>query len=281
MGSRRVLRWLGRGVAATAALNVAVLSVLPAKAAPWSGQFEFANQDFRSVWAATDQAPGDRSWTWGPRPWFDYREFYKQSPNGLRQVQYFDKARMEINNPRAQQGRFYVTNGLLPVEMVSGRVKLGDANTEDQYDQRQPAQIPVAGDPFRNNPNAPNYASFRVVASTNNDHRATPQLGQRVSTTFDKNGNIGQRQDLALPGTEIVLFNSQTGHNIPAVFKTFMDFYDRPNGVTALFAFGLPITEPYWIRARVAGQEKDIMVQLFERRVLTFTPTNDPQYQVE
>ncbi len=280
MAHRRSLRWLGRGIAATA-LGAMLLSALPAQAAPWWNRTQFANESFQNVWKETDSSPGDRSLTWGPRPWWDYREFYKQSPNGTRQVQYFDKARMEINKPSATQDRFYVTNGLLPVEMVSGRLKLGDANSEDQYEQRASAQIPVAGDLLKVNPDAPTYAAFRLVATTSNDNRAPQQLGQRISTTFDKSGNIGARAELATAETEIVSYNANTGHNVPAVFKTYMDFYDRPGGLTALFAFGYPITEPYWVRARVGGQEKDVMVQMFERRVLTFTPTNPAQYQVE
>ena len=280
MAQRRSIRWIGRGIAATA-LSATLFSSLPAQAAPWSNRFEFASQSFRNVWNETDASPGDRSLTWGPRPWFDYREFYKQSPRGLRQVQYFDKARMEINNPNAAQSRFYVTNGLLPVEMISGRVKLGDANSADQFEQRDPAAVPVAGDLPKVNPDAPTYASFRLVATTNNDNPAQERLGQRVSSTFDKGGNIGSRPDLAVAGTEIVAFNAQTKHNVPAVFKSYQDFYDRPGGVSSLFAFGLPITEPYWIRARVGGVEKDIMVQIYERRVLTFTPSNPDQYKVE
>jgi Tol biopolymer transport system component len=275
------LRWLSRGIAATA-LSATITGALPAQAAPWAGnRFQFANQSFQNLWNETDANPGDRSLTWGPRPWFDYKEFYKQSPNGLRQVQYFDKSRMEINNPSAPQSRFFVTNGLLPVEMVSGRVKLGNGTGADENDQREPAAIPVAGDLPKVNPDAPTYASFRLVATTNNDNFAQPALGQRVSATFDKNGNIGARPDLAIAGTEIVAFNAVTHHNVPAIFKSYQDFYDRPGGVTALFAFGLPITEPYWVRARVAGQEKDVMVQIYERRVLTFTPSNPEQYKVE
>jgi hypothetical protein len=179
MAQRRSIRWIGRGIAATA-LSATLFSSLPAQAAPWSNRFEFASQSFRNVWNETDASPGDRSLTWGPRPWFDYREFYKQSPRGLRQVQYFDKARMEINNPSAAQSRFYVTNGLLPVEMISGRVKLGDANSADQFEQRDPAAVPVAGDLPKVNPDAPTYASFRLVATTNNDNPAQERLGQRV-----------------------------------------------------------------------------------------------------
>jgi hypothetical protein len=41
-------------------------------------------------------------------------------------VQYFDKSRMEINNPNGDKNSpFYVTNGLLTVELMSGKIQVG------------------------------------------------------------------------------------------------------------------------------------------------------------
>src|SRR5262249_955527 len=45
--------------------------------------------------------------------------------------------------------------------------------------------------------------------------------------------------------------------------------------------FGLPVSEPYWTRAVVGGTEKWVLVQLFERRVLTYTPSNVDPFKVE
>src|SRR6185437_13659217 len=42
-----------------------------------------------------------------------------------------------------------------------------------------------------------------------------------------------------------------------------------------------PITEPYWTQAIVGGTQTNVMVQCFDRRCLTYTPRNTPQYQVE
>ena len=36
--------------------------------------------------------------------------------------------------------------------------------------------------------------------------------------------------------------------------------------------FGLAISEPYWAHTKVAGQDQTVLVQLFERRVLTYNP---------
>jgi hypothetical protein len=41
------------------------------------------------------------------------------------------------------------------------------------------------------------------------------------------------------------------------------------------------MSEPFWMRARVGGEETWVLVQAFERRVLTYTPTNPIAYQVE
>jgi len=283
MNHRRSIRWLQRGLV-TSTLGALLVGALPAAAEPWSGDRNaFASPRFEQVWRSADlpvqQGQTNRSWTWGPQAWFDYKEFYKQSPNGLRLVQYFDKSRMEINDPAVTSGQLGgVTNGLLPVEMVSGRVKLGDGTGPDQNDQRTAAEIPVAGDPAAQNPNAPTYASFRNLATTDNAYRDQNKVGQRNGTTYDKNGAIGFRQDLAdQPGTDIVVYETTTGHNVPRVFNDFRN----AGPVPAIVAFGLPITDAYWIRARVGGQEKDILVQLFERRAITYTPSNPEGFKVE
>ena len=43
----------------------------------------------------------------------------------------------------------------------------------------------------------------------------------------------------------------------------------------------MPITEAYWTTVEVAGVPNRVLVQAFERRVLTFTPDNVPEWQVE
>ena len=48
-----------------------------------------------------------------------------------------------------------------------------------------------------------------------------------------------------------------------------------------LFVVGRPISEPYWARVKVAGVEKDVLMQAFERRVLTYTPDNPAEWRVE
>lgn len=108
---------------------------------------------FEQTWVENDQEVLDGtsalSWTWGPayEPGrFVGQEDYVEAPNGVRTVQYFDKSRMEDNSYRSS-GQWAVTNGLLVVELVTGRMQMGD-NT---FVQRAPSNTPVAGDPNQQN----------------------------------------------------------------------------------------------------------------------------------
>jgi hypothetical protein len=108
------------------------LSITPAVAA----QPSCADPAFEQVWARYDKPVlddvTDRSWTRGPNTFFNGTEPYAQGLGGQRLVQYFDKCRMEINDPQADRDDlFFVTNGLLARELISGRIMLGD----------QPAQV--------------------------------------------------------------------------------------------------------------------------------------------
>lgn len=247
--------------------------------------------NFKLVWERTDKPVQDgatlRSWMWGPEtvPGSPGTEPYAEAPGGNRMVQYFDKSRMEVNNPSGDRSQlWFVTNGLLVKELVSGNVQVGNA----AFTAKGSSTEAVAGDPASVNPNCPTYASFTNVASLNGDHPASSKSGV-VGEFIDKAGNVttGASPD---PGVAYAYFDSTLKHNIPNVFWTFMN-QSGPvywNGsmqtdvvVSWLFAMGLPITEPYWTKATVGGVEKDILVQLFERRVLTYTPTNSAGFQVE
>ncbi len=254
----------------------------------------FADDAMRGVWQRTDQpiasgAPGlrPRSWIWGPQPISGaMREPYTQSPGGNRLVQYFDKSRMEINNPDAPRNQWYVTNGLLVVEMLTGRLQLGDA----QFEDRTPANEAVAGDPANVNPNAPTYATLRNVAFPVNTDRAADRTGQVVTAFLNRDGTVVDRPDLARYDVRIGRYETTLGHNIPQVF---LDYFAQQGVVLEggryvnrqiidwLFVMGLPISEPYWARVKVGGVEKDVLMQAFERRVLTYTPDNDPNWRVE
>jgi hypothetical protein len=44
---------------------------------------------------------------------------------------------------------------------------------------------------------------------------------------------------------------------------------------------GLPLMEPVWVQAIVDKKAKDVLLQCFERRCLTYTPDNAPEWRVE
>jgi hypothetical protein len=249
----------------------------------------FADSAFESVWQRTDKPIADgrvaRSWMWGPEPFTGaLYESYAESPGGSRLVQYFDKSRMEINDPDGDRSsQWFVTNGLLVREMVDGRVQIGDSS----YETRSPAQEAVAGDPVANNPSCPVYGSFTYLTWEPAENRS----GQKVTATLARDGTVGDDPSKAdYAGTAIAHYEEATGHNVPQVLWDFMNqtgliysggSYYNGKVVDWLFAMGYPISEPYWARCTVGGEEKDVLVQLFERRVLTYTPSNPANWQVE
>ncbi len=245
-----------------------------------------AGNNFQKTWARTDQpvtaGQVNRTWMWGPSANTPaLYEPYVESPDGTRGVQYFDKTRMEITHPDGDQSSiWYVTNGLLAKELITGKLQLGD-NTFEQHD---PAHVNVAGD--ANDPNGPTYATFNSLLGNG----ATAD-GLKITQTVDRAGNVGSDQNLGSYNVTAKDVGAPTHHNVASVFWDFMNssgtVYD--NGAyhsAALFenpfyATGYPLTEAYWTNVLVAGVQKQVLVQVFERRVLTYTPSNPSGWQVE
>ncbi|MEX2314379.1 MAG: hypothetical protein WD628_01585, partial [Thermomicrobiales bacterium] len=126
-----------------------VLLATPSLLAIPAAAFAPANPSFERTWERTDKPVADgaisRTWMWGPEAFTGaIQEPYAESPGELRAVQYYDKSRMEITQPNADPTSiWYVTNGLLVVELMSGRMQIGDSSFTD----RAPAAVNVAGDP--------------------------------------------------------------------------------------------------------------------------------------
>ncbi len=252
----------------------------------------FVAPSFETLWRRTDRpvAQGTiaRSWVWGPIPGPARTEPYKEAPGGLRTVQYFDKARMEVNPAAAPGGPWAVTTGLLVVELVSGRVGTGDHDTV----QQAPAEIPVAGDPDptgAGDPLSPVYRSFAAVASLPGGpaRKAADRTGTSVTDTINRAGAIsaGPQAD-----TRYATYVPETGHNIPDVFWKYMNaigpVLDGEKVTQAplfdwVYVLGYPIAEPYWAVVHVAGKPQRVLIQLYQRRVLTYLPGSDPAWQVQ
>ena len=67
------------------------------------------------------------------------------------------------------------------------------------------------------------------------------------------------------------------GHNVASPFAGWAADLEIP----ALNLLGLPITEPYWIQTEIDGVPTLVLIQAFERRTLTYTPSNPEGWQVE
>lgn len=253
---------------------------------------QFAESAFETTWQHTDGpvASGNvkRTWFWGPSPnTAGLSEQYGEGAGGKRLVQYFDKSRMEINNRAMHDDSpWYVTNGLLTVELISGRMQTGNQS----YEQRPPANINVTGDD--GDMVAPTYASFAGVSNANGDHRDPNRMSQDVTSTLNRAGIIGKDQTKAgVAGARIAYYEKITGHNIPMAMWTFLNVSGpvQIGGQVVqqrlmepwFYASGLPISDPYWTEASIAGKQTDVLVQAYERRVLTYVPTNPSGFQVE
>ena len=237
---------------------------------------------FQQLWERSDKAIVDgqvsRSWTWGPSITGLVTEPYAEG--NTRQVQYFDKTRMEQTQGRA------VTNGLLAKELITGLMQLGD-NSFKQYPAND--KIKIAGDQGTNQ--NPTYASFRKVSTIDQENRVEERGGQVISATLNKDGSTGTEAGLgAKYNVKNVYYDKTLQHNIPDTFWKFMNqtgsiyvngIYIQGPVVDWLSTMGLPLSEAYWTRSVVGGLEQDVMVQIFERRVLTFTPANSQSFQVE
>lgn len=267
-------------------------SIVPRPSSALAAPQAFAMPAFESTWRRTDDlvASGQvkRTWFWGPTPsTAGLSEEYKQGAGSKRLVQYFDKSRMEINNPSADPtSPWYVTNGLLTVELISGRVQTGD----NSFTQRAPATINVTGD--AGDGVAPTYASFSAVSNASGERRDPDRTGQDVTATLDRAGKVGQDAGKAgVPGSRIAYYEKLTGHNIPEAIWAFLNASGpvEVGGRTVqqrlidpwFYASGLPISDPYWAKASIAGKLTDVLVQAYERRVLTYVPSNPEGFCVE
>ncbi len=211
-----------------------------------------------------------RSWLWGPQPGPQLEE---DGPDGEPvEVQYFDKARMELNSAVTDPNSpWRVTTGLLVAEMVGLSGKSAG----------KPAALVVAGDQAEANPR---YSDFY------------PKL---LMEAYDSTGQVA---DMKMPGrgkpqgnvptnVRYARFVAATHHNIPDVFWRYLNSDGPVEGAGGeievgqlfdwVYLMGYPISEPYWATLIIDGKPELTLVQLFQRRVLTFVPSFDVGWQVQ
>jgi len=272
---------------------MAVVLMLTATVMPTAavlGTTDFAFDTWEARWDnPVSWGKADRSWLWGQRILGTVTsEPYADAPGGMRAVRYYDKARMEYvpggASPNVEQNPWSVTTGLLATELMTGRLQLGN----DLFEQHQPSHVPVAGDPDSGDI-TPSYAVMGTVM----DDQALP-TGTDIIQTMDAQGNVGADQRFAAHDVTAVDVGSPTGHTVASIFWSWVTqtgvvyngLLDQPWVSEPLFqnpfyATGYPTTEAYWSKARVGGVVKDVLIQCFERRCMTYTPSNTPQWQVE
>ena len=87
---------------------------------------------------------------------------------------------MEVTFPADDpQHDWYVTTGLLVRELISGRMQLGNT----LYEQHQPAQLPVAGDPEAPRNQTITYADLLGLPRSITTHRSASRVGQTAPLT--------------------------------------------------------------------------------------------------
>lgn len=235
------------------------------------------------MWHQDDAPVADtsivRGWLWGPQALATGVEYSEDSPSLRRTMVYFDKARLDVLDPSASpDSEWYVTGALLVAQMLGGEIPFG----ADTVAEREPPHIPVAGDPDQ--PGALTYAGLGALASIDGkalrggDPVTIPQpaVGQEIRDLLHGNGQA-ETGAIGSYGITVGAYDDVTGHNIAAPFSAWIMAQHYP----ANYVIGRPLTEPYWVDAVVGGVTQHVMVQAFERRVLTYTPGNSPDWRVE
>ena len=219
----------------------------------------YADPQFKTQW---DQGEAITPNFWGPlaNAKDGQQEEYKEATGGKRLVQYFDKGRMELTNGK-------VTNGLLASEIIKGQIQIGDATFRGQ----PPPAIAIAGDPTNT---VPTYATLATKAVSLLG-TVQSKVGSNVTATIDSTGNVTNATTAAAaPETTISTYDTDTKHNLP---KAFADYRTK----AGLQTIGLAISEPFRANVKVGGKPTDVMIQVFERRVLTYTASNPDAFKVE
>ncbi len=225
----------------------------------------FGNTAFAAQWNSIEPKVPN---FWGPAYQNIFPEQYQEAtPSGQRFVQYFDKARMEQTTAGGP-----VTNGLLTVELISGQRQFGDT----LFTTYPPASIPVVGDPTNT---FPTYAALGASVFPNK----VAQSAQPIGTVYNADGTLTTNsQQAAVPGAAFGSFQGDPGgkyaHNIPLAFWSYLTALPVPWQTT----MGYPLTEAFWVQVTVKNVPMTwVLVQPFERRVLSYTPSNPSGFQVE
>lgn len=242
-------------------------TALPAPPTPLPQSVDYAARTFQKQWHTGEGiAPN----LWGPSLAAPKLEAYRDPSGDDRLVQYFDKGRMELANPKDGA----VTNGLLATELITGQIQIGN----DAFQSHDPAAIPIAGDP--DSP-GPTYATLNGRAA-NLLAPTSSHIGMTVRATVSVAGDVSETappssadvRKVATADTTVSVYDSVTQHNVPAAFAAY-------RAKTGLGVIGYAKSEPFVATFNIAGVQQQVVVQVFERRVLTYNAANGDAFKVE
>ena len=166
-------------------------------------------------------------------------------------------------------------------------MQIGDA----EYQNGAPADIPLASD--NDDTNAPTYASFTELANTTlGDHPAQDQTGKVVNQAVNKAGTVTTDTGRDKFAVKYGFFNTETKHNIADKIWDFLNTSGPIIGADGkqtnahlsdpwFYTTGYAISEPYWATTKIEGKQADVLIQLFERRVVTYVPNAPEGFKVQ
>lgn len=237
------------------AVTFAVVSFFPVR---HSETPPFASPAFQRTWVSEADASTGVIDLWGNEPLSWRVEPYIGAPNNRRVVQYFERGRMEV-----ESGSSEISYGSLVAEMVSGQIDLG----HDMQIERQAPDIPIdSGDA---DDRIPTYLTLSRFLH----QPADDQTGERIRDWISSAGRF--ERDSTPQVLQYGRYIDQTGHNLPDVT---VELFRRPEfqGNAWIESFGYPITEPFWADYRRMDDVLPSLVQVFERRILVYTPGFEP-----
>lgn len=244
------------------------------------------NETVEGIWERSDGAvsrgDADRAWLWGPSPISTSTEFYPESPNGSRTLVYYNKGRLDILDPNVSSADdWYAVGGLLVQEMLAGYIQFGDTF----FVERERPNVPLTGD--FNQAQPVTYATLAPFTSawgeegsdgfaSGGERRVGERTGETVMAFLGGDGRLIPNAVLD-SGVRFAGYDETTGHNIADIFAD----WNAAQPYHELYLLGHPISEPYWIDTVVNGQTQTILIQAFQRRVLTYNVNNPAGWQVE
>lgn len=237
------------------------------------------NPAVQALWERADspavQEGNPRAWIWGAEPVAMTTEHYPESPTGLRELVYYDKGRLDILDPGGDaSSAWYATGALLVTELLSGRVQLG----AQRFVERESPAIPLTGD--LDQPNPVTYATLApysdVYPSAAQSRRIQPAIGAPVTALLQPDGVLNPT---GVPDSAVTIayYDAALGYNVAAPFAEWATAQPYPE----LYLLGHALSEPYWVDTVLDGQPRRVLVQAFERRILSYTPDNPAGWQVE